>query len=134
MPPGMIQELQTFLMSAFWGMLVVFYYDFFRLLRGMFRHSTWMVAVEDLVFCLGTGCLLVAVFYAYSQGQIRFYVLLGIGCGGCLYNWGISPFTCGMILFLWNKVKTVLKKAEEHSKIKGKNCAKEGNDEQKKYH
>lgn len=129
MPVEMVQELQTFLISAFWGMVVVFYYDFFRTIRGMKRHSTWMIAVEDLIFCLGAGCLIVAVLYAYNQGQVRAFVLLGMGCGILLYNWGISPYSCGLVLLVFEKIKLVLKKITKHSTMKGKNSAKEGNDE-----
>lgn len=136
MPPEMMQELQTFLISAFWGMLVVFYYDFFRVLRGIKRHSVWMTAVEDIVFFLGVGCLLVAVFYTYNQGQVRFFVLLGLGCGVLLYNWGISPYSCGLVIFIYKKIKSLLKKITGHSTIKNKNDkdAKEGSHESKKYH
>lgn len=126
MPVEMVQELQTFLISAFWGMVVVFYYDFFRILRGVKRHSTWMTAVEDIVFCLGAGCLIVAVLYFYNQGQVRFFVLLGLGVGILLYNWGISPYSCGLVWFIVNKIKLVLKKITRQSTIKDKNCAKEG--------
>lgn len=126
MPVEMVQELQTFLISAFWGMVIVFYYDFFRILRGVKRHSTWMTAVEDIVFCLGAGCLVVAVLYFYNQGQVRFFVLLGMGFGILLYNWGISPYSCGLVWFIVNKIKLILKKITRQSKIKSKNCAKEG--------
>lgn len=125
----MIQELQTFFLSAFWGMLVVVFYDFFRLLRGMLNHSVWMVAVEDLVFALGTGCVILAVFYSYCQGQIRGYMLLGMAVGAVFYNWGISPFVRGIILFFYKKVKEVLKKTKKQSTIRHKDNAKEGNHE-----
>lgn len=129
MPAEMVQELQTFFISAFWGMLVVVYYDFFRILRGMKRHSTWMTAVEDILFCLGGGCLIIAVLYSYNQGQVRAFVLFGMGCGAVLYNWGISPYSCGLVLFAYKKVKLVLKKITKHSTIKQKRNAKEGKNE-----
>ncbi|MDE7367635.1 MAG: spore cortex biosynthesis protein YabQ [Lachnospiraceae bacterium] len=125
----MVQELQTFFISAFWGMLVVVYYDFFRVIRGMKQHSTWMTAVEDILFCLGGGCLIVAVLYSYNQGQVRAFVLFGMGCGAALYNWGISPYSCGLVLFVYEKVKLALKKITKHSKINQKRNAKEGKDE-----
>lgn len=129
MPSGIVQELQTFFLSAFWGMLIVVYYDFFRILRAMLNHSIWMVAVEDLVFALGTGCVILAVSYSYCQGQIRGYLLLGMACGAIFYNWGISPFFRGFILFFYRKVKEVLKKITKQSTMKHKDNAKEGNHE-----
>lgn len=129
MPAEMVQELQTFLISAFWGMLVIVYYDFFRILRGMKRHGIWMTAIEDILFCLGTACLVIAVLYSYNQGQVRAFVLLGMGCGAALYNWGISPYICGLVLFVYRKLKLALKKVIKHSTMEQKNHAKEGNNE-----
>lgn len=124
-----IQELQTFLISAFWGMLLVFYYDFFRLIREMKKHTGFMTAVEDIVFCLGSGCLIFSVFYSYSQGEVRAFVLLGMGCGAALFNWGISPYSRGIVLFFYRKIKMALKKAGKHSTINNKNHAKDGKHE-----
>lgn len=108
---------------------MVFYYDFFRIVRRWKRHSTWMIAVEDLVFCLGAGCMIIAVCYTYCQGQIRAFVLLGMGLGILLYNFGISPYICGVAFFVIGKVKLVLKKITKHSRMIRKNGEKEGNDE-----
>lgn len=81
------------------------------------------------MFCLGAGCLIVAVLYTYSQGAIRAFVLLGMSCGAILYNWGISPYTCGLIWYICKKMKLALKKITKHSTMKKKKHAKEGNDE-----
>ncbi len=125
----MQQELQIFLISAFWGMLVVFYYDFFRIWRGIKVHRIWSVVVEDIVFCLGAACLIVAVLYTYNQGQVRAFVLLGMGCGAVLYNWGISPFICGSIWYIHRKLKLILKRMMKHSKMEQKKNEKDGKDE-----
>ena len=128
MSPEIWQELQTFFITAFWGMLLVFYYDFFRILRSVIKHSVFMTAVEDILFGLGAGCLIFAVLYSYNQGEVRAFVLMGMGCGVLLYNWGISPFSCGMVLFLFQKVKSLLKKKTKNSTIKQRKDAKEGKD------
>ena len=121
----MIKELQTFLISAFVGMLVVVYYDFFRILRSMVRHSTWMVAVEDLLFSLGTGCMILAVSYRYDQGRIRSYLLFGLIGGMLLYNVGISPFLRGIFLFFYKKITQGLKKVKKSDKIEQNKDTKE---------
>lgn len=95
----------------------------------MLHHSIWMVAVEDLVFALGTGCVILAVSYSYCQGQIRGYLLLGMAFGAIFYNWGISPFFRGFILFFYRKAKEVLKKSTKQSTMKQKDETKEGDHE-----
>ncbi len=130
MPVEIQQELQVFLISAFWGMLLVVYYDFFRFLRIVRKHAVWMIAMEDLLYGLACGCIVLAFSYRYMQGQVRIYVLLGMACGAGLYNWGISPYLCGGTRFLCEKVKIALKKVSKRSTIKGKNPdAKEGKNE-----
>lgn len=109
---------------------MIVYYDFFRILRILKKHAVWMIAVEDLVYCLGCGCLILAFSYKYMQGQVRFYVLAGMAVGAGLYNWGISPYLCGGVRLLCRKVKIALKKLSKRSTIKGKNLnAKEGKNE-----
>lgn len=125
-------ELQHFLISAFWGMLVVVYYDFFRLLRVMVHHTTLMVAIEDIVFSMGAGCMIFSVAYSYMQGQLRGYLLLGIILGGALYFFGISPFLRGFFACFYNKMKELLKKVKKQSKMKCNDKAKDGKDEQSK--
>ena len=130
MPVEIQQELQAFLISAFWGMLLVVYYDFFRILRILKKHAVWMVAVEDLLYGLACGCVILAFTYRYMQGQVRIYILLGMACGAGLYTWGISPYLCGAIRILCRKVKIALKKISKRSTIKDKNPdAKEGKNE-----
>lgn len=118
MSTGMQAELQTFLISAFWGMLVIVYYDFFRIIRVIIPHKTWMVAVEDFVFCIGTGCIILGVSYCYLQGQIRGYLFLGMAVGAGLWYMGISPIYRKIIVFFYDKWKEVLKKVKKESTIK----------------
>jgi hypothetical protein len=126
MPSGMVLELQQFFVCAFWGMLSVVYYDFFRILRFMIHHSTWMVAVEDMLFSFGVGCLILAVSYSSFQGQLRGYLFAGMLCGAITYNYGISPFLRGMLLFYYRKMKEVLKKITKRSTMNRKDKVKEG--------
>ena len=121
--------MMNFFISAFWGMLIIVYYDFFRLLRQMLRHSTWMIAVEDLLCWLAVGCMILAVSYKYDQGQIRGYLVLGMIIGALFYNWGLSPYLRGMILFLYKKGKEVLKNVTKQSTIEKNSRKKDGNHE-----
>lgn len=119
-----------FLTSAAWGMLMVIYYDFFRILRILKKHTVWMTAVEDFLYCLGCACLILAFSYVYMQGQVRIYILAGMAVGAALYNWGISPYLCGGLRLLCRKLKIALKKLSKRSTMKDKNPdAKEGKNE-----
>lgn len=130
MPVHIGVELNHFFISAFWGMLIIVYYDLFRLLRQMIHHSTWMVAVEDILFWIAVGCMVLAVSYKYDQGQIRGYLILGMLCGAVFYNWGLSPYLRGMILFFYKKGKEVLKNVTKQSTIEKNKQKKEGNHEE----
>lgn len=74
------------LWSAVVGAALSAFYDLFRLARLAVPHPVWMVFLEDLLFC---GISAVAVFLFLLEvrnGQIRFFLLAGIGAGFFLWH------------------------------------------------
>ena len=58
-------------------------------------HSTWAVAVEDVVYWLGTAFLVFQLLYRENDGAVRGYALLAVAVGMLLYhqtfsNWLVS--------------------------------------------
>ena len=83
----------VFLLHSFLlGVGITFLYDILRILRRVFAHSTSMVSLEDLAFwiyCAGKVCLLM---FHESNGNLRWFAVLGALAGMYLYHRTISPF------------------------------------------
>ena len=68
-----------------------FFYDFLRVLRRMIRHGAVATGIEDLLFWLFGACLLFALMFYGTDGELRGYVLLGTLCGALLYLQTAGP-------------------------------------------
>jgi hypothetical protein len=71
--------------------------DFFRTLRILWRHSVWLVAVEDVFFLLGWAMCLVCFSTAFARGELRFYYAFGSGLGTLLYRCTIGCVTVPLL-------------------------------------
>ncbi len=67
------------------GMIVYSGYTCIRMFRRNIRHSLLFIAVEDILFWLGTAVYLFVKMYQTSDGSIRWYFVLGVifGAAAC---------------------------------------------------
>ncbi len=89
------EELVLFGLSCLCGAAFGIFYDIFRTLRAMFRHSFVLVFIEDVVFFIGCGIALTAFSLTAAHGEMRFYYFIGSAVGFALYI-----FTVGNIVIL----------------------------------
>ena len=82
-----------FLLHSFLlGVWITFLYDILRILRRVFSHGTGMVSLEDLAFwfyCAGKVFLLM---FHESNGNLRWFAVLGALVGMYLYHKAVSPY------------------------------------------
>lgn len=77
-------------------------YDLLRVLRRRGRHT----ALFDGVFCLALLCTLLLFAFYPGRGELRIFMLIGIGAGAALYFLMVSPLTVRLFdgilrLLLW---------------------------------
>ena len=85
------QETTVFFLAIALGAGLSFFYDFLRVLRRMIRHGAVATGIEDLLFWLFGACLLFALMFYGTDGELRGYVLLGTLCGALLYLQTAGP-------------------------------------------
>lgn len=108
------KELQLFGLSVMFGVAILLFYDFFRILRRLIPHNTAVVAVQDLVFWIVTGFSIFALLYKYNNGSIRGYCILGMGVGMIAYGMILSSFIVNFAVKVGNFIKKVLRKFEKY--------------------
>ena len=78
-------QCAVFLRACLCGASLALFYDFFRILRRVFRCPAGLVAVQDLfccaVFCLGSFLFLLSE----CEGKLRWFALAGQVLGAVLY-------------------------------------------------
>ncbi|NQX49569.1 spore cortex biosynthesis protein YabQ [Paenibacillus tritici] len=60
-------------------------YDSYRVLSLKLRFPRWLNALLDLLYWIGSALLVFRMLYAGNQGQLRFYVILGLFLGVWIY-------------------------------------------------
>jgi len=66
------------LVYIFSGLLIRIVFDMLRLTRRLFNLSNLIVYIEDILFWVITGILLIFVIYYFCDGYVRVYQLLGL--------------------------------------------------------
>lgn len=101
--------LQTFafLKAVAFGMLFCITLDFVRSVEGALKLNIFFTIVADILvsaaFSIITFCFLLSTTY----GEIRFYVLLGIGIGFVLIRKTVSKFFLKFFVWIWDLISKI---------------------------
>ena len=67
------------------GIIIGFLFDFFRILRKTFNTADIITYIEDIIFWILTGFIVIYAIFVFNNGEIRFYMFLAILLGCILY-------------------------------------------------
>lgn len=90
-------ELQFFLISIIWGTIILLAYDVLRILRRIIKHSSIILAIEDIIFWIVTSVFIFAMMYTLNNGIIRGFSIMGVSIGMVLYHYLLSELVVGII-------------------------------------
>lgn len=74
------------------GVLVGILFDIFRVTRKAFNTPNFLIYVEDTVFWILTGVLVLITLCTFTNGEIRLYMILMLICGTIIYFATISKY------------------------------------------
>lgn len=101
-------ELYLFLIFILNGLIIGVLFDFFRILRKAIRTSDLITCIEDIVFWILTGLIILYSIFTYNNGEIRLFMFLAIIIGIILYMVLISKFIMRISLMIINIVQKVI--------------------------
>ncbi len=93
---------QVFILFLILGLCIGVFFDFFRALRKTFKTSDFITYIEDIIFMLVVGILLVNSLILLNHGQIRFFIIIALLFGIMFYSLTISKI-CFIIFQIWMK-------------------------------
>lgn len=85
-------QANLFLIFVIDGFIIGLLFDAFRILRKSFKTLDIVTAIEDIVFWIITGILLLYTIFVFNNGEIRFFMFIGIFIGTLLYMILISKY------------------------------------------
>lgn len=101
-----------FLVYTINGILIGILFDIFRILRRSFQTKDVITYLQDILFWILTGLLLLYTIFTFSNGEIRLYMFLGVFIGCLLYMILISKYfikiNVKIVLFLKNIIGTII--------------------------
>ena len=105
----MVQD-QTYLFLVFslTGIIIGFLFDFFRILRKSFKTTDLITCIEDVIFWILTGILILYNIWYFNNGEIRLFIILGIILGVIIYLLTLSNIVVKVFTFIVNFFKKII--------------------------
>ena len=100
------RQIYLFIIFTLNGSFIGMLFDFFRIIRKSFKNTDFITSMQDILFCILTGVLLIYTIFIFNNGEIRLYVIAGISMGILLYMLLLSKH----IIRISVKIITFLKK------------------------
>ena len=117
-------QAYLFLVFSLTGVAIGILFDFFRILRRTIKTSNFITYIEDILFWILTGVIILFTIFTFTTGEVRFYMILTMLFACFIYfitiskyiikiNTKILCFFKSIINFLLTplkKIKKILKK------------------------
>lgn len=85
-------QAYLFLVFTINGIIIGLLFDIFRILRRSFKTSDGITYIEDILFWILTGFILLYSIFTFSNGEIRFYMFFGVFLGCLIYMIAFSKY------------------------------------------
>ena len=89
------------------GLIIGLLFDFFRILRKAIKTPDFITYMEDALFWILTGLLILYSIFTYNNGEIRLFMFFAIIIGFILYYICLSRFILKITLTTINFIKKI---------------------------
>lgn len=90
------------------GFIIGILFDFFRILRKSFKTGIIITSIEDIIFWLLTGIIILYSVFIFNNGIIRGYMFLSILIGVLFYMITLSSMIITMNVLIINFLRKIL--------------------------
>lgn len=90
------------------GIVIGILFDFFRILRRSFRTSDFITYIEDIIFWILTGIVILYSIFIFNNGEIRLFMFLGIAIGIIAYMLLFSKYIIKINVAIINFLKRII--------------------------
>lgn len=102
-------QAYLFLVFSLTGVAIGVLFDIFRILRKSIKTPNIIIYIEDILFWILAGLLILYNIWYFNDGEIRVYMFLGIIIGLLLYMSTLS----NIIIKIFSKIlQTIIKVLE----------------------
>lgn len=94
-------QLFCLLIFTITGITIGVLFDIFRILRKSFKTADIVTYLQDILFWLISGGIILFSIFQFNHGEIRSYVFIGIILGVILYMITISKYIIKYSVFYY---------------------------------
>ena len=95
------------------GIVIGLLFDFFRILRKTFKTKDIVTYIQDILFWILTGIILLYSIFTFNNGEIRLFMFLAIMIGISIYMLIFSSYIIKINVYILRKIIFICKKIAE---------------------
>lgn len=103
-----LEQLTTFIYFIITGIVLGVIFDVFRILRKSFKTSDIVTNIEDILFGIITGVILLISIFLFNNGELRLFIFIGIVFGIIIYMLLISKYFIKLNVAIINFIKKII--------------------------
>jgi len=102
------EQLISFIYFIIVGIVLSIIFDIFRILRRTIKTSDIVTNIQDILFYIITGIIILFSIFYFNKGQLRVYIFIGIILGTTFYMVFISKYFIKINVTIINFIKKIL--------------------------
>lgn len=108
----MLNQAYIFIIFVLNGLIIGILFDIFRVLRKSFKTADNITYLEDFLFWIIAGFILLYSIFKFNNGELRLYIFFGVILGVILYLLGFSKIfitlSTKIVLFVKKCIKNII--------------------------
>lgn len=104
-----VEQLTSFIYFIITGILLGIIFDIFRISRRTIKTSDFITNLEDVLFGLIAGIIILISIFKFNNGELRLYIFIGLGIGIILNVLFISKYFIKINICIINFIKKAFK-------------------------
>ena len=101
-------QAYLFLIFTVNGIIIGLLFDFFRILRKTMKTKDIVTYIEDFIFWILTGAIILYSIFTFNNGEVRFYMFLAILMGAITYLLFVSKYVIEINVAIITFLKKVI--------------------------
>lgn len=83
-------------------------FDFFRAIRKTFKTPDFVTYIEDILYWILAGIIVLYNIWFFNDGEIRNFMVLGILMGAIIYTLALSQIVIKIEYFIMSKIRNII--------------------------
>lgn len=90
------------------GIVLGIIFDSFRIIRKSFKTPDFVTYIEDILFWIISGIILLFCIFTFNNGELRLYLFASIIVGNIIYMVTLSKYFIKVSTFILISIKKIL--------------------------